>query len=146
MICLDNEIDGPTLLKLSESMVVRLFPTIKLEVQFLDLLQSLKQRQTLESNSKKTLASSSTINGHNGSRHLAAHQIAAHVVASSSFENGFDHSSNSNSPIPSATNGHQNPRNSYPERSQIPQRLTPKGPPMKTLKREPKCFPNPALK
>ena len=75
---LDNEIDGPTLLKLSESMVVRLFPTIKLEVQFLDLLQALKQRHVVEMNSKKTLPSSSTptTNGHNGNRHSAAHQIA----------------------------------------------------------------------
>jgi hypothetical protein len=132
----DNEIDGPTLLKLSESMVVRLLPTIKLEVQFLDLLQSLKQRHAAEINSKKTLASSSsTTNGHNGNRHSAAHQIAAHVIASSSsFDNGIEHSSNSNSPIPTATNGHH-PRVSYSERSQIPQRLTPKGPPLKTLKR-----------
>jgi hypothetical protein len=129
-------------------MVVRLFPTIKLEVQFLDLLQLLKQRHTAEINTKKTLASSSsTTNGHNGNRHSAAHQIAAHVIASTSFDNGIDHSSNSNSPIPSATNGHHLPRVSYSERSQIPPRLlTPKGPPLKTLKREPKYFPNPALK
>ncbi|CAF3625673.1 unnamed protein product [Adineta steineri] len=143
----DNDIDGPTLLKLSESMVVRLFPTIKLEVQFLDLLQALKQRNISDNNSKKTLASSSNItNGHNGNRHSAAHQIAAHVIASTSFDNGIDHSSNSNSPIPSATNGHHHPRVSYSERSQIPQRLTPKGgPPLKTLKREPKYFPNASL-
>lgn len=127
-------------------MVVRLLPTIKLEVQFLDLLQTLKQRHAAESNSKKTLASSSTTNGHNGNRHSAAHQIAAHVIASSSpFENGVEHSSNSNSPIPTATNGHQ-PRVSYSERSQIPQRLTPKGPPLKTLKREAKFFPSPGMK
>jgi len=128
-------------------MVVRLLPTIKLEVQFLDLLQSLKQRHAAEINSKKTLAtSSSTTNGHNGNRHSAAHQIAAHVIASSSsFDNGIEHSSNSNSPIPTATNGHH-PRVSYSERSQIPQRLTPKGPPLKTLKREPKYFPTPAMK
>jgi hypothetical protein len=138
--CLENEIDGPTLLKLSESMVVRLLPTIKLEVQFLDLLQTLKQRHATEINSKKTLASSSTTtNGHNGNRHSAAHQIAAHVIASSSsFDNGIEHSSNSNSPIPTAT--------SYSERSQIPQRLTPKGPPLKTLKREAKIFPIPGMK
>jgi len=123
-------------------MVVRLLPTIKLEVQFLDLLQALKQRHAAEINSKKTLASSSTTNGHNGNRHSAAHQIAAHVIASSSsFDNGIEHSSNSNSPIPTATNGH--PRVSYSERSQIPQRLTPKGPPLKTLKREAKFFPTP---
>lgn len=128
-------------------MVVRLFPTIKLEVQFLDLLQSLKQRHNAEVNPKKTLASSSsTTNVHNGNRHSAAHQIAAHVIASTSFDNGIDHSSNSNSPIPTATNGHHHPRILYSERSQIPQRLTPKGPPLKTLKREPKYFPNPALK
>ncbi len=147
---LDNEIDGPTLLKLSESMVVRLLPTIKLEVQFLDLLQSLKQRHATEINSKKTLASSSsttTTNGHNGNRHSAAHQIAAHVIASSSsFDNGIEHSSNSNSPVPTATNGHHHPRVLFSERSQIPQRLTPKGPPLKTLKREPKYFPTPAMK
>jgi len=121
-------------------MVVRLLPTIKLEVQFLDLLQSLKQRHANEVNPKKTLASSSTTNGLNGSRHSAAHQIAAHVIASTSFENGIEHSSNSNSPIPTATNGHHS-RASFSERSQIPQRLTPKGPPLKTLKRDPKFFP-----
>lgn len=143
---LENEIDGPTLLKLSESMVVRLLPTIKLEVQFLDLLQALKQRHAGESNPKKTLASSSSTNGHNGNRHSAAHQIAAHVIASSSsFDNGVEHSSNSNSPVPTATNGHH-PRVSYSERSQIPQRLTPKGPPLKTLKREAKFFPTPGMK
>ena len=148
---LDNEIDGSTLLKLSEAMVVRLFPTIKLEVQFLDLLQSLKQRSTTDINPKKTLASSSSTiatNGHNGNRTSAAHQIAAHVLAStSSVENGIEHSSNSNSPVPTATNGHHNPRVSYSERSQIPQRLTPKaGPPLKTLKREPKFFATPTSK
>ncbi|CAF4103084.1 unnamed protein product [Rotaria socialis] len=144
----DNEIDGPTLLKLSESMVVRLFPTIKLEIQFLDLLQALKQRHIAEMNSKKTLPSSSTptTNGHNGNRHSAAHQIAAHVIASSSsFDNGIEQSSNSNSPVPSATNGHHHSRASFSERSQIPQRLTPKGPPLKTLKREPKYFSSPAM-
>ena len=122
-------------------MVVRLFPTIKLEVQFLDLLQLLKQRHAVEINSKKTYASSSsTTNGHHGNRHSAAHQIAAHVIASSSsFDNGIEHSSNSNSPVPTATNGHHL-RGSYSERSQIPQRLTPKGPPLKSLKREPKYF------
>jgi hypothetical protein len=90
-------------------MVVRLLPTIKLEVQFLDLLQTLKQRHAGEITSKKTLASSSTTNGHHGSRNSAAHQIAAHVIASSSsFDNGIEHSSNSNSnsPVPAATNGH----------------------------------------
>jgi hypothetical protein len=128
-------------------MVVRLLPTIKLEVQFLDILQSLRQRHTAEINSKKTLASSSsTTNGHNGNRHSAAHQIAAHVIASSSsFDNGIEHSSNSNSPLPIATNGHH-PRVSYSERSQIPQRLTPKGPPLKTVKRETKYFPTPGMK
>lgn len=147
---LDNEIDGPTLLKLSESMVVRLFPTIKLEVQFLDLLQLLKQRHALEINSKKTIASSSTgtTNGHNGNRHSAAHQIAAHVIASSSsFDNGIEQSSNPNSPIPTAMNGHHHSRASFSERSQIPPRLTPKGgPPLKTLKREPKHFSSPAMR
>ena len=116
-------------------MVVRLFPTIKLEVQFLDLLQSLKQRHTIESSSKKTLpSSSSTTNGR-----TAAHQIAAHVIASSSFDHGNGHSSNSNSPI--ATNGHLPPKVTYSERSQIP-----KGLPMKTFKRDPKFFPIQALK
>ena len=132
-------------------MVVRLFPTIKLEVQFLDLLQTLKQRHAAEISSKKTIASSSsTTNGHHhgGNRHSAAHQIAAHVIASSSsFDNGIEHSSNSNSPVPPATNGHHHSRSSFSERSQIPQRLTPKGgPPLKTLKREPKFFPTPAMK
>ncbi|UJR08573.1 hypothetical protein I4U23_012832 [Adineta vaga] len=127
----DNEIDGKILLKLSESMVARLFPTIKLEVQFLDLLQSLKQRHTMEANSKKTLpSSSSATNGR-----TAAHQIAAHVIASSSFDHGNGHSSNSNSPI--ATNGHHPTKVTYSERSPMN-----KIPPLKSFKREGKFFSN----
>jgi hypothetical protein len=131
---LDNEIDGPTLLKLSESMVVRLFPTIKLEVQFLDLLQLLKKRHIAELNSKKTLASSSSLtNGRPTINHPAAH-----VIASSSLDNGNGHLSNSNSP-PTAINGHQQIKTTFSERSQIS-----KGPslPLKTFKREPKYFLN----
>ena len=160
---LDNDIDGPTLLKLSESMVVRLLPTIKLEVQFLDLLQTLRQRHATEQNSKKTLPSSSShTNGHRTSvvhptatatataAAAAAAAAAAHLIASSSsLENGLDHSSNSNSPVPpTATNGHHHPRMSNIERSQIPsQRSTPKaGPLLKNLKREPKYLPSPSLK
>ncbi|CAF0958881.1 unnamed protein product [Adineta steineri] len=130
----DNEIDGLILLKLSESMVARLFPTIKLEVQFLDLLQTIKQRHTIELNSKKTLPSSSTLlNG----RAATTQQIAAaHVIASSSFDHGNSHSSNSNSPT--ATNGHHHPSKvTYSERSIIPKTALP----LKTLKREPKNFP-----
>ncbi|CAF0902907.1 unnamed protein product [Adineta steineri] len=130
----DNEIDGSILLKLSESMVARLFPTIKLEVQFLDLLQTIKQRHTIELNSKKTLPSSSTLlNG----RAATTQQIAAaHVIASSSFDHGNSHSSNSNSPT--ATNGHHHPSKvTYSERSIIPKTALP----LKTLKREPKNFP-----
>jgi len=132
--CLDNEIDGPTLLKLSESMVVRLFPTIKLEVQFLDLLQLLKQRHIAELNSKKTLASSSSLT--NGRPTI--HHSAAHVIASSSLDNGNGHLSNSNSP-PTAINSHQQTKTTFSERSQIS-----KGPPLplKTFKREPKYFLN----
>ena len=163
---LDNDIDGPTLLKLSESMVVRLLPTIKLEVQFLDLLQTLRQRHATEQNSKKTLPSSSShTNGHRTSivhptatatataaaaAAVAAAAAAAHLMASSSSaENGLDRSSNSNSPVPpTPTNGHHHPRMSNVERSQIhSQRSTPKaGPPLKNLKREPKYFPSPSLK
>lgn len=84
MIFLDNEIDGSVLLKLSEAMVVRLFPTIKLEVQFLDLLQSLKHRHADELNRKKPLPSSS-----------------AHIPP---FDHGSGHSSNSNSPT--SVHGH----------------------------------------
>ena len=144
-LSVDNDIDGPTLLKLSESMVVRLFPTIKLEVQFLDLLQLLKQRHTVELSSKKTFPSSS--NGHGNHRSSAvAHKLAAHVTASSSFDNGNGYSSNSNSPT-ALVNGHHQPKATFSERSQIPQRLAPKGGlPMKTLKREPKYFPAAAVK
>jgi len=116
-------------------MVVRLFPTIKLEVQFLDLLQLLKQRHAIELNTKKPFPSSSSLT--NG--RTTAHQIAAHVIASSSFDHGNGQSSNSNSPI--ATNGHHPSKITYSERSQIP-----KPPPLKTLKREPKYFPNQSLK
>jgi hypothetical protein len=126
---LDNEIDGPTLLKLSESMVVRLFPTIKLEVQFLDLLQSLKHRHTAELNSKKSFPSSSSLtNGHGSNR-----QSISHVIASSS---SFDNPNSSTN-----GNGHHQPKVIYSERSQNPQR-----PPLKSLKREPKYFPNASAK
>ncbi|CAF2658512.1 unnamed protein product [Rotaria sp. Silwood2] len=130
----DNEIDGPILLKLSESMVARLFPTIKLEVQFLDLLQALKQRHAADLNSKKILSSTLT----NG-RTTTTHQLATHVLASSSsFDNGNSHSSNSNSPT--NLNGHHQSKIIYSERSNIS-----KGLPLKTLKREPKYFPNQTL-
>ncbi|CAF0997001.1 unnamed protein product [Adineta ricciae] len=127
----ENEIDGKILLKLSESMVARLFPTIRLEVQFLDLLQLLKQRHTMELNLKKPFPTSSTItNGRS-----AAHQIAAHVIASSSFDNVNGHSSNSNSPV--ATNGHHPPKVIYSERSPMS-----KVPPLKSFKRDAKFFAN----
>ena len=115
----DNEIDGATLLKLSEAMVVRLFPTIKLEVQFLDLLGTLKQRHQLELSAKKNTQPSSS----NG-RTVA--------LPSSSFDRTNGYSSNSNSP-PTASNAGQS-------------KLLPKGapllpPPLKAMKRDPKCFP-----
>ena len=138
----DNEIDGPTLLKLSDSMVVRLLPTIKLEVQFLDLLQTLKQRHTTELNGKSTLpASSSTAistNGHHHPHDRVAQPTAGPVMASSSsIENGLDHSSNSNSPIATTPNGHHHSR----------PRSTPKvGPSLKSVKREAKYLPNALLK
>lgn len=67
----DNDIDGSILLKLTESMICRLFPTIKLEVQFLDLLQTLRNQHKTEINSRKSLhvvppatsSSCETING-----------------------------------------------------------------------------------
>lgn len=120
-------------------MVARLFPTIKLEVQFLDLLQALKQKNAADSNSRKsiplTTSSSSLTNGRS-----AAHQMAAHVIASSSFDNGQNHSSNSTSP--QVLNGHHPAKMIYSERSNIA-KVTP---PLKTLKREPKYFPNQGLK
>jgi hypothetical protein len=120
-------------------MVVRLFPTIKLEVQFLDLLQILKQRHTIEVNSKKTFPTSS--NGHGNHRTLPAH-----VIASSSLDLANGYSSNSNSPT--ATNGQQNAtiKPALSERSQMPQRIIAKGPPMKSLKREAKYFPTATIK
>jgi hypothetical protein len=110
-------------------MVVRLFPTIKLEVQFLDLLQALRQRHAAEINSRKILPSSSTLT--NG--RPPTHHLPAHVIPSSSFE----HSSNSNSP--STMNGHHQSKLIYSERSQIP-----KAPalPLRALKHEPKYFLN----
>jgi hypothetical protein len=107
-------------------MVVRLFPTIKLEVQFLDLLQTLKQRHAKELNSKKTLPSSSLINGR-----------SHHIIASTSFDNGNGHTSNSNSP-PVINNQNQTKIN-YSERSQIPKGSSL---PLRALKREPKYFLN----
>jgi hypothetical protein len=125
----DNDIDGSVLLKLSESMVVRLFPTIKLEVQFLDLLQALRQRHTAEIHSRKTLPSSSSLN--NG-RSLTNH-LPGHVIPSSSF----DHSTNSNPP--SNMNGHHPSKVIYSERSQIAkgQALA-----LRAFKHEPKYFLN----
>jgi hypothetical protein len=116
-------------------MVVRLFPTIKLEVQFLDLLQLLKQRHAVELNAKKTFSSSSPLT--NG--RPITHPIPAHGIASSSFDHGNDHSSNSNSPT--AINGHHQPKVIYSERSQIS-----KGHALKAFKREPKYFLSQALK
>jgi hypothetical protein len=40
ILVLENEIDGKTLLKLSEAMVARLLPTMKLQVKFLELQKS----------------------------------------------------------------------------------------------------------
>lgn len=59
-------------------MISRLFPTIKLEVQFLDLLQTLRNQHQTEIKSKKSL----------------------HVVppATTSYENANGQSSNSSSP------------------------------------------------
>lgn len=134
MFFLENEIDGSVLLKLSESMVVRLFPTIKLEVQFLDLLQTLKQRHAMELNSKKTYPPLT-----NGRTHLPVQAVppSNHVIASSSYENGNGHSSNSNSPT--NINGHHSSKLIFSERAQIQ-----KGSqlPLKALKREPKYFLN----
>jgi hypothetical protein len=135
-LSLDNEIDGHVLLKLSEAMVVRLFPTIKLEVQFLDLLQSLRQRHTAELNSKKTFTSSSPLT--NG--RPTTNQMPVPVLASSSFDHGNGHSSNSNSP--KDMNGHhQPPKPVYSDRSQIS-----KGQTLKAFKREPKYLLAQALK
>ena len=88
-LILENEIDGSVLLKLSESMVARLFPTIKLEVQFLELLHLLKQRHSMELNSKKLLPPPSLITGRSADSRSSR---------TSPFDNGNDRSSNSNSP------------------------------------------------
>ncbi|CAF4714388.1 unnamed protein product [Rotaria sp. Silwood1] len=136
----DNEIDGPILLKLSESMVARLFPTIKLEVQFLDLLQALKQKHAADLNSKKTFSSLSSSSAITNGR-TTTHQLGTHILASSSsFDNGNSHSSNSNSPTNLNGHHHHQSKIIYSERSNIS-----KGPPLKTLKREPKYFPNQTL-
>ncbi len=76
---LDNDIDGSVLLKLSESMVVRLFPTIKLEVQFLDLLQALRQRHAAEINSRKTFVPPSPplTNGRPTPHHVSDHSSSS---------------------------------------------------------------------
>ncbi|CAF1040547.1 unnamed protein product [Rotaria sordida] len=140
----ENEIDGPILLKLSESMVARLFPTIKLEVQFLDLLQTLKQRHVADLNSKKTFSSSSILtNGRTTAHQIATQVIASSLSSSSSFDKGNNHLSNSNSP--NTLNGHHHHHQHqlkiiYSEHSNIS-----KGSPVKILKREPKYFPNQTL-
>jgi hypothetical protein len=125
-------------------MVVRLLPTIKLEVQFLDLLQTLKQRQTIEINTKKMLPSSSSTHGagitvtHQSRRTPAA----VHVLASSSStDNTIDHVTKPTLSISTPANGRHHAVGSYCERS------TPKvGPPLKNLKREAKHFPISTLK
>lgn len=116
---LDNEIDGSILLKLSESMVARLFPTMKLEVQFLELLQILKQRHTLELNCRKSSPTSSFTNSHSS--------IPSRPRISP-FDHGNDHSSNSNSPI--SIHAHPPTKLTYAENFSA----------TKTLKREPKHF------
>jgi len=39
----ENEVDGPTLLGLTETMISRLFPTMRLQVQFTSELEDLKR-------------------------------------------------------------------------------------------------------
>ncbi|CAF0787632.1 unnamed protein product [Didymodactylos carnosus] len=114
----DNEIDGLTLLKLNDAMVVRLFPTIRLEIQFIDLLNQLKQKHSCETNGS-TLSSCST--------------TSVPAQASSSFDDNL-----SNSSSPSNHNNHSIHYNHH-KISQI-SRQTPKPHPPKMVKREPKYY------
>lgn len=47
----EEEVDGETLLGLSETMVSRLFPTMRLQVKFMKALEELKEMQQVPSNS-----------------------------------------------------------------------------------------------
>lgn len=43
MLSTDNEIDGETLIGLTETMIARLLPTMKKQVRFMALLEGLRQ-------------------------------------------------------------------------------------------------------
>lgn len=77
-------------------MVARLFPTMKLEVQFLELLQILKQRHSVEVNCRKSSPTSSFSN-------------------SRPRTSPFDQSSNSSSPV--SIHAHPPTKFTYPETS-----------------------------
>ena len=46
LLAADNDVDGQTLLRLTENMITHLLPTIRLQVQFSGLLTALKQQQS----------------------------------------------------------------------------------------------------
>ena len=49
--CIDDEVDGPTLLGLTEAMIARLLPTMKLQVHFQQMLVSMKTQHSEETSS-----------------------------------------------------------------------------------------------
>ena len=54
----DNEIDGETMLQLSEQMIARILPIIRLQVKFLNVLADLKKDQE---SAEPTATSSSSV-------------------------------------------------------------------------------------
>ncbi|CAF1088692.1 unnamed protein product, partial [Didymodactylos carnosus] len=121
VFCLENEIDGLTLLKLNDAMVVRLFPTIKLEIQFIDLLNQLKQKHSCETTNGSTLSSCLT---------------TIPAQASSSFDDNPSNSSPPSNHIHHPAHFHHHHHHKV---SQIP-RYTPKLHPPKMIKRESKFY------
>jgi len=47
LLCVDNEVDGPTLLGLSETMIASLLPTMRLQVYFSNALAEMKRGETV---------------------------------------------------------------------------------------------------
>ena len=82
-ICTENEVDGSTLGKLTEAMVARLLPRMKLQVQFLDLQKSLLAGQQPDSEQQSPAPAAASVPATD-----AEESSLQHLVTTASEQNG----------------------------------------------------------
>lgn len=82
----ENDVDGETLLKLTENMVARLLPSMKLQVKFIELQEALNATPTLPSpcvtlSSSNSTHSQSAIDSSASQQYGCVSQFVGYILA-----------------------------------------------------------------